>query len=106
MNTIYTNVRIPLLISLASVSPLLFLEIINQQSSESFPFFLFSFLGLTMFLIVLVIRPVLKRIHTGTLNFTPINLVARFLLFAGLTYVWISLLIDQMPCFLGGVNCD
>ncbi|MGI8581004.1 MAG: hypothetical protein ACR2KX_02350 [Chitinophagaceae bacterium] len=107
MNTLFTNLKMPSLISIATVLPFILLEILNRSGlSESFPYFLFGTLWIVMLIIVLTLKPIFKNFNSGVLNITIPNAIIRAAVLTVLGYFWISIIIDQMPCFLGGTNCD
>jgi len=107
MNALPVNLKWPAFISLATVLPFILMEIINRKFfPESFPYFLFGMLWLLMLIIIFIFKSLVKNLHSSVLNFTKLNLMTRFASLILLGYCWISLIIDQMPCFLGGTNCD
>ena len=107
MYAAFTNLGTPVLISLVTVLPFMVLEIVNRQNlPETFPFFLFGFLWIAMLLFILILRPLLKTFKNGLLRVEPLHLIKRVTLLLVIGYFWINILADQMPCFLGVINCD
>jgi hypothetical protein len=76
-------------------------------SSEDFPFVLFMFMSLHSLLIVVLLTPALRRIHSER-NIKALTLGhwAGLVLSAFLIFVYAGVVIDQLPCFLGVPNCD
>ena len=107
MRTVSANVKAPALISLAIVFPFILMEIVNRRNLPGeFPYVLFGALWVAMLLFILILKPILKNFHSGVLHITVFNVITRTVFLAALGYFWISLVVDQMPCFLGGTNCD
>lgn len=108
MKNILPDLRIPAALGTLLVIPTLLLEWFNRRSfSEAFPLGLFAILWLLpaafTFILVTLIRH-LRAPGSPTAN-TTLLLVGglALLLLAGL---WGSILLDQLPCFLGVPNCD
>ncbi len=107
MTALSVNRKWPVFISLATVLPFILMEIINRKFfPESFPYFLFGMLWLLMLIIIFIFQSLVKNLFSPVPNFTILNLMIRFASLILLGYCWISLIIDQIPCFLGGTNCD
>lgn len=117
MTTITRNRSVPrgpkslsmsLLVSVALVVPFAILELITRRGyNEEFPFTLFAFMSVLSLVIVTLITPVLRRIRADrSLGALTIAEWAVILLIAVLGYAYVSVVIDQLPCFLGVPNCD
>lgn len=107
MNTILANVKMPALISSAVVFPFFLIAIMNRKNMpEAFPYFLFGTLWTVMLIFVLIMRSIINSYNSGALHISTVSLVARTAFLIILGSFWISIVIDQMPCFLGGTNCD
>jgi hypothetical protein len=108
MQIILTNLRSPALIGLLLVLPFMILELINRRNfNEGFPFLLFGFLWALLIIFIVTLTPIVQTVRAGnSVMVKPISLLLRvaFLLF--IVWFWGSLVIDQMPCFLGVPNCD
>jgi len=116
MKTITIDLRSAAIISFILVLPFMILDfwfqIVNKPtalSGRNYRDFimLFGFLWLlpTAFLVILV--PIVRNARAGnSIMANPTNLLLRvaFLTLSAIT--WGSLLIDQLPCFLGVPNCD
>src|SRR5262245_36593361 len=107
MNTTARTLAVSSLISLIMVFPFLLLEILNRRHfSESFPYSLFTILWIVMLAFIFVLIPIVRNLQTGTPSLSTTNLITRFTILLLLSFFWIRVIIDQMPCFLGVVNCD
>ena len=108
MRNISSMILPPAIISFVSVIPFISLELINRQNfNGNFPTVLFSFLWLLSLVFILVLMPVLNEVRAGkksTNSFAGILLRVAILIF--IAWLWGSVIIDQMPCFLGVPNCD
>ena len=104
----FRTLSFPAMLSLFLLLPFLLLEVANRrQYHEPFPYSLFAVLWLLQLVFLLLLKPVLQGIRLGKTGGLP-----RLLLFlcavclALIAWAWVSLLADQMPCFLGVPNCD
>jgi len=108
MNTMFANLKLPALISLLLVVPFMIMEVVNTQNINAvfnIPLFGLMWLMPTIFLVILI--PMLQTVRSGNSLMTrPINLLARVVLLILIALMWTSLVMDQMPCFLGVPNCD
>lgn len=97
-----------LLISAALVTPFVVLELINHRTfHEGFPYALFAFMWLHSLVIVLLLTPALRRLRAEK-SFRALGLGhwTGVLLGVVLVFVYVNVVIDQLPCFLGVPNCD
>jgi len=108
MKNIFTNLRSPAIIGFILVFPFMILELVNRRNfNEAFPITLFGFLWLLPILFIITIIPIVRNIGAGnSIIANPIILLLRVVFLALITWMWVSLVIDQMPCFLGVPNCD
>ena len=59
----------------------------------------------TAFLVIMM--PMVRSVRAGSsLLAQPVPLVLRVLFLALLAVMWVAIIADQFPCFLGAVNCD
>jgi hypothetical protein len=108
MKNILVDLRMPAIVSTLLLLPFLILELVNQPGScQAFPIPLFAALWLLPVTILLALASSTHTLRSGEKikEHLPGLLfqAAIFLLAAGL---WIAILLDQMPCFLGARNCD
>jgi len=97
-----------LLIGAALVAPFIVLQWVNRRTfHEDFPFLLFTFMSLHSLLIVLLLAPPLHRIYAERSHRAlKTGHWVSILLGLFLVYVYVNVVIDQLPCFLGVPNCD
>lgn len=93
------------LVGTVLVVPLIYLE--TRRGYPSFPYPLFTVLWLVPIAAVLLAAPLIGAIRgaDGVLA-RPAVTVARLGLLALAVLFWLTLVHDQMPCFLGVPNCD
>jgi cation transport ATPase len=108
MGRIFIQLRSPAIISTLLVLPLVSLEVINRRSfAESFPVPLFGTLWLLSVAFLLTLMPVVRTLRAGdTIKSHRVSILARVAFLILVAWLWVSLLLDQMPCFLGVPNCD
>lgn len=95
-----------------AVAPFAFLELWNNPGIRTgqfaFPFALFH--GLWMFptMLFLAATPIVRGVRTAeSVAAHPLALALRIAFLTFVAAIWLTLLWDQMPCFLGGVpGCD
>lgn len=91
----------------ALVAPLALLELVNQPAARvDFPVALFIGLSIVPVLFVLLAIPALRDVRAEGLTARPVSLLWRGAAMALLGLAWVSVLRDQLPCFLGVPNCD
>lgn len=112
MKNLITTVTAAVLFGVLLITPFAFMEYWNNpiiQSGESpFPVMLFIGLWLTPVMFFLGATPIVRSVWAGeSVLAHPISLVLRVLFLAFVALLWLNLIRDQMPCFLGGVpGCD
>ncbi len=68
---------------------------------------LFGLIWLLATASIFTIIPLAQTVQAGqSLAAKPATLVLRVAISALMVVVWISLIVDQLPCFLGVPNCD
>jgi cation transport ATPase len=107
MNKTATQLKTAAVISGLLVLPLVLLEMINRRRfDESFPLFLFAVLWLLPAIFILTLLPLVRSARDSERRRHPASLLARIAVLVLLGAAWVSLMGDQMPCFLGVANCD
>lgn len=107
-----TTLGAAVLFGLLLIAPFAFMEYWNNpviQSGESpFPFMLFFGLWFTPIIFFLGATPIVRSVWAGeSVLAHPISLVLRVIFLGFVAILWLNLIRDQMPCFLGGVpGCD
>ena len=116
MENIITNLKSATLISFLLVLPFMILEfwfqiinkptVIRLKNVTDF-ILLFGFLWLLPMAFIVILTPIARNARAGnSITANPINLLFRTVFLALIAIVWGSLMIDQLPCFIGVPNCD
>src|SRR5262245_6875313 len=105
------TIGVAALTSLILVSPFVFLELLynttKMSSYSHFPFPLFGLLWLLPTVSIVAAAPILRDIRAGTSVLAhPVTLLLRVAILALTTMLWVFIIMDQLPCFLGVPNCD
>jgi len=107
---ITTNLKAAALVSFILVLPFAILESLNNTiTRQNGPglILLFGLLWLLPVAFILVIVPMVRSVRAGnSLMANPFELLFRVAFLALVAMTWGSLLIDQLPCFIGVPNCD
>ena len=99
--------RAPAIISLLLVIPLLVLELINQKPTiTDFPVVLFVTLWVVPFAFILIFMSLVRSTRTNGLMSAPFLFLIKYAGLLLLAWFWVSVVLDQIPCFLGIPNCD
>ena len=108
MLTLLTNLRSPALISFVLILPFMIMEAVNRRNfNQSFPIPLFIILWLLPVLFILILMPIVKNVRAGnSIAGNAVILLIRVILLSFIVWMWVGIVIDQMPCFLGVPNCD
>ncbi|MBX3013695.1 MAG: hypothetical protein KF832_19395 [Caldilineaceae bacterium] len=104
------DVSTAVLTSTTLVFPFLILEAIFQPITlQSIPSLaiLFALLWLLPLAFMLTLTPLVRTARAGAMLMTnPLPTLLKVAFLAILFLFWSSLLLDQLPCFLGVPNCD
>ena len=108
MQTILTNLRLPAIFSFLLVLPFMLMELVNSRNfNEGFPILLFIIMWLLPVLFILTGIPILRNVRArNSILANPVIVLIRVVFLILIVWFWGTLLIDQMPCFLGVPNCD
>ena len=108
MKNILINLRLPAIISSLLVLPFMILEWVNRRSfHEGFPIPLFGLLWLLPVGFILIQMPIVRNVWAGNrIMVNPISLLLRVAFLIAIAWLWVGLVLDQMPCFLGVSICD
>lgn len=102
------NLKTPAIVSFVLVLPFMILELVNRRGfHEGFPIVLFGLMWLLPLAFILILMPILRSLpaRNGIMP-SPLSLLPRVVLMILIAWLWVVLLLDQMPCFLGVPNCD
>jgi hypothetical protein len=104
------RLRTPAIISFLLVLPFMLLELINKPGSlQDFPITLFGLLWLLSLLFILIGTPVVRSVAAGSGSWVhrlSLTQIPRIIVLIPIAWLWVVLVVDQMPCFLGVPNCD
>ena len=96
------------LTGLALTVPFIVMELVNRRDDTyDFPFLLFLVLWLLaglFFVLTFSLYHDLK--HTGVKAAKTLKFTGKIILVLGVFTLWLLVVKDQMPCFLGIGNCD
>ena len=110
MKSVFTTVRLPVIISSILVLPFMILELINRQgfrAREGFPLTLLAVLWLLPVVFFLILMPAARKMRAGTRSeMQHVSLLLSAAAMILIAWLWGSTIFDQMPCFLGIPNCD
>ena len=105
MRTLATDIRSAGIVSLVLVLPLLLLELFLNKSTNwgnGLP----VLFGTLFFLATASVLALRVATRSARARESAFKLFVGALAFAVLAFVWGTLVVDQMPCFLGVPNCD
>ncbi len=96
------------LVSSFIILPFMIMEVVNRRNfNEGFPIPLFGFLWLLAIVFIITMMPIVRNVRAGNnIMANPAILLLRVVFLALIAWMWVGILIDQMPCFLGVPNCD
>jgi len=110
MKTTFIGLRSPAIISFLFMLPFAVLEFIfNTVTRQNVPglIVLFSSLWVLPLVFIAIIIPIVRDVRAGkSVLSNPVSLFLKVTFLVFVAFVWGSILIDQMPCFLGVPNCD
>ena len=108
MSNVASNLKLSAVAGALLVVPFMILELVNTGSfPKNFPVVLFAFIWLLSFAFIFTLSPIVRRMWAGSgIMSNPVSLLLRAVLLVPIAWLWISVVIDQMPCFLGVPNCD
>lgn len=112
MYTALSNLKQPAQVGAALALPFLALELGFNASGFSLKYILdtsilFGLLWLLPAAFMRLLLPLARSARAGEIVLEqPAALMLKIILLALIAVLWLSLLADQMPCFLGVPNCD
>jgi hypothetical protein len=108
MKNILTNLISPAIISFLTMLPFMILEWATRSNlpRTKASGILFVIMWLLPMLSILTMMPIVRSVRSGnSIVANPIKLVLRVVFSCWLVWMWVFLVMDQMPCFLGGSGC-
>jgi len=108
MRNILASIRLPAAISFLLILPFMIMEAVNRRTfREDFPIPLFVIMWLLAFLFIRAGIPIIRHPRAGkSAQTSPMRLLVRLLFLAFFAGLWVFIVIDQIPCFLGVPLCD
>ena len=110
MKNTSSNLKTAAIASSIIVLPFLLLEIMfNKITARVVPDLavLLGLLWLMAVTFIVLMMPIAQNLWTGKrVLANPVTLLLRVASSAVLVMVWVSIVVDQLPCFLGVPNCD
>ena len=108
MKNILTNLGSSTITSFLLLIPFMILEWATRsdapRTNASMMLWVILWLLSMMFLVILI--PVVRNVRAGNiLMANSVSLLPRVVFLVVLAWMWVALIIDQMPCFLGGSGC-
>ena len=108
MKNILTKLLSPAIISFLIVLPFMILEWATRSDAprSNASGILFVIMWLLPMLSILTMMPIVRNVRAGnSIVANPIQLVLRVVFSGWLIWMWVILVMDQMPCFLGATGC-
>lgn len=105
---LFLSFKKPAVLGIVSTLPFAFLEIVNgTKYGNAFPIGIFTILFITSLLFWFVFELITKskKVENGNLKKIAV-FVFRVLLLICLLVLFVNIIIDQWPCFMGMPNCD
>jgi hypothetical protein len=108
MKNFFINIKSPAIISFALIIPFIVMESVNRRNfNQEFPFVLFGFLWVLPIIFITTLMPIVRNLQAGNnIIAKPIIFLLQVIVLTFIGWMWISIVVDQMPCFLGVPNCD
>ncbi len=84
------------------------LEWVNRRAyQEEFPIGLFGIIWLLQVIFIFTLMPIIHNFgNRNKREGNPFKLLLNMVLLIIIAWLWIDIIQDQMPCFLGIPNCD
>jgi hypothetical protein len=97
---------VPAVVGFVLAIPLALLELINRRGfNEGFPVVLFVLLWVLPAALFAGTTSTIRILRSDRAD-APGPLILRIAILGLIAWLWIAILTDQMPCFLGVPNCD
>ncbi len=108
MKRIFTNLGSAAIISFILVLPLMILELVNRRDLlGTFPIALFGFLWFLPTAFIVVLTPIMRNARAGKgVMASPVTVLFKVAFLIVIGWMLGSLMVDQIPCFMGVPNCD
>jgi hypothetical protein len=102
------DLKFPALISLLVVLPFMLLELASRREfHEAFPLALFALMWLLGLVFLLILMPLVRSLRAGERGRLELaGVLVRVAMLGLIAWLWVNILLDQLPCFLGVPFCD
>lgn len=104
----FIGLRLPAAIGVLVVLPFATLEWATRSHlpRSTFPPIMFFVMWLVAAVVVLILTRMMRMLRAGNLRFTNLGFLAvQGAVVIFITWSWMALVVDQMPCFLGATGC-
>lgn len=106
MQTIFPQLRFSAIIGAAAVLPFVLLEVANRGLNGDFAIPLFAVMWLLSTTVTVILTSLVRSVRTRHNAMVSPAVLLRVACLVPFVWMFVSLVIDQMPCFLGVPNCD
>lgn len=106
MAKVLYRLRFPAAASLLLMLPYVLMETARRRPPEAFPYAVFAILWLLQVAFMLLLKPVLQTVRPGRPGTQPGWLFLSAVCLVLIGWLWASVMVDQIPCFLGVPDCD
>ena len=107
MQSIFRHLRFSAIIGAALVLPFVLLELSHRGGNGDFPLALFALMWLLSTTVTVILTSLVRSVRTRPSTMVnPMGAVLRVACLIPFVWMFASLVIDQVPCFLGVPNCD
>jgi hypothetical protein len=105
------DLRVAALVSFLLMLPFTLLELLLNDATKrnlvNFPLPLFGLLWVLPTIFMVILLPLVRDLRTGQgMMENPLQVLFKAADLALLAFLWVAVVNDQMPCFLGVPNCD
>ena len=109
MTQFISKILLSAIVSLFLNAPFVMGELLTRDASQLravFPFSLFTLMWVEMAIFTYLLISVIQSIRHGTLRDKLVVSILQIIILGIFAWAWVTLIIDQWPCFfLGGRGC-
>ena len=108
MKSVSNKLLVAVAIGLLGVLPFVIVEGISTKgfSASGFPAALFGLLWVLGSIFTMLVLNTVSSLRVGMTRSVRFRFMASTVLLVLIAVVWIGIVLDQSPCFLGAPNCD
>ncbi len=102
------GLRRPAIFGSLVLLPFVALDLVNRRDyHEGLPLVLFGVMWLLAFFFVLILTSIVRRLPAGERTLASrLGLLPSVVALILIAWLWVGIVNDQMPCFLGVAFCD